>query len=106
MTLLAAKNRLDLDTLQGRRVFDSGGLNEFMAAGRAAWSAAARRVSHLLRADVAELRDDATLREQALLPMSDADMQLPADIGDYTDFYSSREHATNVGTMLRGPTRR
>jgi fumarylacetoacetase len=48
------------------------------------------------------LRDDAALREQALLPMSEAVMQLPADIGDYTDFYSSREHATNVGTMLRG----
>ena len=102
LTLLAAKNRLDLDALQGRRVFDSGGLNEFMAAGRAAWSATRARVSHLLRADVAELRDDAVLREQALLPMSEAVMQLPADIGDYTDFYSSREHATNVGTMLRG----
>ena len=29
-------------------------------------------------------------------------MLLPANIGDYTDFYSSREHATNVGTMFRG----
>ena len=35
--------------------------------------------------------------------MSEATMHLPADIGDYTDFYSSREHATNVGTMFRGP---
>ena len=33
----------------------------------------------------------------------EATLLLPAEIGDYTDFYSSREHATNVGTMLRGP---
>jgi fumarylacetoacetase len=102
LTLLAEKKWLDIDLLQGNRVFETGRLNEFMAAGRAAWSATRARVSHLLSADVAELRDDAVLREQALLPMNEAVMQLPADIGDYTDFYSSREHATNVGTMLRG----
>jgi fumarylacetoacetase len=102
LTLLAEKKWLDLEVLQGRRVFETGRLNEFMAAGRAVWSAARARVSQLLRAEVADLSDDAVLREQALLPMSEAVMQLPADIGDYTDFYSSREHATNVGTMLRG----
>jgi fumarylacetoacetase len=102
LTLLDAKQRLNVAVLQGRRVFDTGRLNEFMAAGRAVWRATRARISHLLRADVGELRDDAMLREQMLLPMSDAVMQLPADIGNYTDFYSSREHATNVGTMLRG----
>ena len=102
LTLLTVKNRLDLVALQERRIFDSGRLNEFMALGRTAWSATRARVSHLLRADVAELRDDAELREQALLPMTEAVLMLPAEIGDYTDFYSSREHAANVGTMLRG----
>lgn len=38
----------------------------------------------------------------ALLPISSCQMHLPANIGDYTDFYSSRQHATNVGTMFRG----
>src|SRR6185437_8590304 len=38
-----------------------------------------------------------------LVPMNEVSMLLPADIGDYTDFYSSREHASNVGTMFRGP---
>jgi fumarylacetoacetase len=103
LTLLEARQRLNVAPLRGRRVFETGRLNEFMAAGREAWSATRARVSHLLRADVAELRDDAALREQALLPMLEATMLLPAAIGDYTDFYSSREHATNVGTMLRGP---
>lgn len=36
------------------------------------------------------------------MPMRSVTMHLPAKIGDYTDFYSSREHATNVGTMFRG----
>src|SRR5204863_5171837 len=80
-----------------------GRLNELLAAGPAVWSATRARISQLLRADVAELRDDSNLREQALLPIADATLLLPADIGDYTDFYSSREHATNVGIMLRGP---
>jgi fumarylacetoacetase len=103
LTLLDAKQRLNVAALQGRRLFETGRLNEFMAAGRGVWSAARARISHLLRADVPELRDDAALREQALLPMAEATMLLPAEVGDYTDFYSSREHATNVGTMLRGP---
>lgn len=41
------------------------------------------------------------LRARALVPLSSVTMHLPADIGDYTDFYSSREHATNVGIMFR-----
>jgi fumarylacetoacetase len=49
------------------------------------------------------LRDNTDLRKRALIPASEVTMHLPAEIGDYTDFYSSREHATNVGTMFRGP---
>src|SRR5262249_56748842 len=57
----------------------------------------------LLRADEPTLRDNIKLRDRALVPMAEVEMLLPAHIGDYTDFYSSREHATNVGIMLRGP---
>jgi fumarylacetoacetase len=49
------------------------------------------------------LRDDSGLRDAAFHSMTGVEMLLPATIGDYTDFYSSREHATNVGTMFRGP---
>src|SRR5207302_3269910 len=49
------------------------------------------------------LRDDETLRERVFHRQSDVVMQLPAKIGNYTDFYSSYHHAHNVGTMLRGP---
>jgi fumarylacetoacetase len=74
-----------------------------MALGRPAWKAVREIVQELLLADNPILRDDEALRRQAILPMADLKMHLPADIGDYTDFYSSREHATNVGTMFRGP---
>jgi fumarylacetoacetase len=99
---------LDLSALQdrilpGRPVFDRDSLNDFLALGRAAWSEARAAVSRLLRADEPTLRDDAALRKRALIPMADAELLLPVQIGDYTDFYSSREHATNVGAMLRGP---
>ena len=74
-------------------------LNALMALGRYAARTLRAAASDLLRADV-----DAGLRSQvepALLPSADVDMLLPADIGDYTDFYASIEHATNVGSMFR-----
>ena len=77
-------------------------LNDFMALGRSAWTATRNSVSRLLSAEEPSLRDDASLRDLVLVPQSAVEMVLPVDIGDYTDFYSSRDHATNVGTMLRG----
>jgi fumarylacetoacetase len=87
----------------GERVFARAELNAFIALGRQAWLAARSRIGELLRHDNAELRDDTALRARALVPMRDASMQLPVDIGGYTDFYSSKEHATNVGSMFRDP---
>ena len=78
-------------------------LNGFLAAGATAWSPLRSLVSRLLRADEPTLRDDARLREAALAAQAEVQMMLPARIGDYTDFYSSREHAQNVGAMLRSP---
>lgn len=74
-----------------------------MAKDRATWSYVRRTLQELLAKDGpnAALRDDVGLRARALLPMSEVRMHLPARIGDYTDFYSSREHATNVGVMFR-----
>lgn len=59
-------------------------------------------ISGLLRADEPTLRDDPVLRGRALIPAETVTMHLPVAIRDYTDFYSSREHATNVGIMFRG----
>ena len=85
------------------RVFVEHSLNEFLSLGRPAWRKAREVIQKLLSADNPTLRDDAHLRERVLHKQKDVVMQLPARIGDYTDFYSSYHHAHNVGTMLRGP---
>jgi len=72
-------------------------LNPLMAQGRAASRSLRRAVHGLLRADSTRTRRDPAL----LVPMQDVDLLLPADIGDYTDFYASIHHATNVGSMFR-----
>lgn len=87
----------------GEHVFNRAHLNAFIALGRAAWTTARARIGELLRRDRGELRDDAALREKALLPIRSVRSQLPVTIGGYTDFYSSKEHASNVGAMFRGP---
>lgn len=82
--------------------FQQPTLNSFMSLGRPAWLEARHTVQRLLSAGEGALRDDTRLRGQALLHMAEARMHLPAAIGDYADFYCSREHATNVGVMFRG----
>jgi fumarylacetoacetase len=100
---------LDLALLEQRgffpslpELFNAGTLNRFLAMGRPAWSEVRATVSRLLQDDEAELRDNADLRSKALIPAAEVAMRMPVAIGDYTDFYSSREHATNVGIMFRG----
>jgi fumarylacetoacetase len=84
-------------------VFAAATLNPFLALPAEARRSVRRATSQLLSADEPRLRDDGALRDRALLPVEAVQLRLPVAIGDYTDFYSSREHATNVGTMFRGP---
>jgi fumarylacetoacetase len=83
-------------------VFAQSSLNAFMALGPKVWSKTRARISELLRHDHPELRDNEELRKQALVPMADAKLHMPFAVAGYTDFYSSKEHATNVGVMFRG----
>jgi fumarylacetoacetase len=93
-----------LDALQVPvEVFYHPYLNGMMLLGRDACRAIRMRVADLLDADNAELRDHAFNRSNVLYGVEEVTMQLPVFIGDYTDFYSSREHATNVGKMFRDP---
>jgi fumarylacetoacetase len=83
--------------------FGEPNLNAFMAQPRAQWIAVRTRLTALLTCGGdPTLQQSPELRGRCLLPLSEVQMHLPAAIGDYTDFYSSREHATNVGTMFRG----
>ena len=83
-------------------VFAAPHLNPFMALGPKVWSTTRARISELLRHDHPELRDNESLRKRALVPMADVKLHLPFAVSGYTDFYSSKEHATNVGVMFRG----
>lgn len=78
-------------------------LNPLMSAGPAAWIALRTQLSHVLDARTPILRDDDALRTPLLHPMSDVTLHLPFDVTEYTDFYASRHHAFNVGSIFRGP---
>jgi fumarylacetoacetase len=84
-------------------VFARDTLNDFIALGRDAWRAVRIQLSDLLDSNTATLRDDMSLRERVLMRAADTTMHLPVEIPGYTDFYSSKEHATNVGSMFRDP---
>lgn len=73
-----------------------------MSLGHLAWKETRSRLQELLGSECPILRDDHDLRSKSLIERSKCHMHLPAQIGDYTDFYSSRQHATNVGIMFRG----
>ncbi|MCX4150420.1 MULTISPECIES: fumarylacetoacetase [Paraburkholderia] len=85
------------------RAFEQDTLNDFISLGRDAWRSVRIQLSNLLARDTATLRDDSALRSKALVRQSDAQLHLPVQIPGYTDFYSSKEHATNVGSMFRDP---
>jgi fumarylacetoacetase len=103
LSVLEELDHFRMPEFQDQRVFSEGALNAFLALGRPAWRKAREVIQHLLAAETTTLRDDAALRSRAFHAQKDVTMQLPARIGDYTDFYSSYHHAHNVGTMLRGP---
>ncbi|HEU4699231.1 MAG TPA: fumarylacetoacetase [Gemmatimonadales bacterium] len=76
-------------------------LNALMALGRRHARALREETSRLLRADGPAKERQARLEAAALVPMAEATLHLPARVGDYTDFYASISHATNVGSMFR-----
>ena len=76
-------------------------LNGLMALGPEYASALRARLSELLRAGAREPAADPSLPGRLLVPMGDAELFVPAEVGDYTDFYASVHHATNVGSMFR-----
>jgi fumarylacetoacetase len=87
--------------LPGAGVYDRPYLNDFMALGLPAWTEVRAALTDLLREGEPSLRDDADLRERALIPINEVRMHLPVNIGAFVDFYSSEQHATNVGSMFR-----
>ncbi|MGO3009083.1 MAG: fumarylacetoacetase, partial [Psychrobacter celer] len=102
---------LDLSVLESAGLLDLAGgpyfnqptLNAFIDSGRDNWQKARATVQTLLSDADGTLRDDTELQKKALFKQADVTMHLPVHVPGFTDFYSSKEHATNVGTMFRDP---
>ena len=97
------QKKLFQDDYPWMTTFKQTTLNDFMSQGKEVWQLARKMITDLLTLDNSKLlilkpleRNDILIKRDTII------MCLPAHIGDYTDFYSSLEHATNVGTMFRG----
>ena len=83
--------------------FDAPFLNPMMKKGKLAVRKLRNRISELLLDSSTSLQNNPSQIEQVLHLISAVEVSMPVEIGDYTDFYSSKEHATNVGMMFRDP---
>lgn len=84
-------------------IFLQDTLNDFIADGRKTWRLVRNRIAEVFDVTNGKLRDNDTHKAKVIFRMDEVEMQLPVAVGDYTDFYASKEHATNVGSLFRDP---
>ncbi len=78
-------------------------LNNFIALGKAVTTKVRQRLIDLFSENNSELNDNSEHKNTVLVNIAKVENLMPVEVGDYTDFYSSMEHATNVGKMFRDP---
>ncbi len=103
LALLGEDGWFDDLPLGNGAVFHKPTLNAFLELDKKAWTSVRNRLIELFQSANSEIRDHDDWVNKYLIPISDVEMQMPVQVGDYTDFYSSIEHATNVGIMFRDP---
>ncbi len=84
-------------------IFMQDSLNDFISDGRKTWRLVRNRIAAIFDETNTELKDNAKDLEIVVFNLNEVEMLLPVNIGDYTDFFASKEHATNTGTMFRDP---
>jgi fumarylacetoacetase len=84
-------------------IFLQDSLNDFIADGRKTWRLVRNRIADIFDHTNEKLRDHAKHKAHVIFGMDEIEMLLPVSVGDYTDFYASKEHATNVGSLFRDP---
>lgn len=89
--------------IPNKEVFSKPFLNDFIAMGKPVWTAVRSKLSEIFNAENEEFWNTEDFRENLLYKAHEVEMLMPVQVGDYTDFYSSIEHATNVGKMFRDP---
>jgi len=101
LTVLQEIGLLDIAGVDAS-VFTQPSLNRLLALGVETYRNIRKRLVELLRSDTALAASDKEMIENSLYRQSDVILCVPLQIGDYTDFYSSEQHAFNVGSMFRG----
>ena len=99
---LLACNELDIfkDLNINNNVFENNFLNDFINLGKNKTN----KVREIIQQQLSDESSKIKMSSVVIIPMNEAEMHLPVKVGDYTDFYSSIEHATNIGSMFRDPS--
>lgn len=99
---LLACNELDIfkDLNINNNVFENNFLNDFINLGKNTTN----KVREIIQQQLTNESSKIKMSSVVIIPMNEAEMHLPVKVGDYTDFYSSIEHATNIGSMFRDPS--
>ncbi len=99
---LLASNKLDIfkDLNINNNVFENNFLNDFINLGKNKTN----KVREIIQQQLTDESSKIKMSTDVIIPMNEAEMHLPVKVGDYTDFYSSIEHATNIGSMFRDPS--
>ena len=99
---LLACNELDIfkDLNINNNVFENNFLNDFINLGKNTTN----KVREIIQQQLTDESSKVKMSSAVIIPMNEAEMHLPVKVGDYTDFYSSIEHATNIGSMFRDPS--
>lgn len=103
LAYLATKGYLPSVRDRSILIFENRFLNDFIAMGKEVTTGVRERLIELLTEGNTELQHNTEDRDNAFYNIADVTMLMPVDVKNYTDFYSSIEHATNVGTMFRDP---
>ncbi|MEX2477194.1 MAG: fumarylacetoacetase [Gracilimonas sp.] len=101
--VLDEEGLFDGPELKDQFVFQDSTLNYFMSLGKPTWAEARKTLQYLLSDKTPLLQYDELLRERVFKKIDDVELVMPVQVGDYTDFYSSEQHARNVGSMFRDP---
>ena len=91
------------DGLLMERVFNQDSVNAFISQGKDVWSKVRKQIQFLLGDTQSPLKNDEKLQQRAIFNRREITMHQPLKVNDYTDFYASKHHAVNVGTIFRGP---
>ncbi len=103
LAAIAEKGYFKEEGVEHKNVFYQVTLNDFIALGKPIWQGVRNKISEIFNLENQEIWNTEDFKEGVFHHASEVEMLMPVKVGDYTDFYSSIEHATNVGIMFRDP---